>query len=123
MPPNPSDQDAFEAVRAELGGRFGEDSAITLAGLAARVGVSRRKVEVILECRLPDLGFAVVSGDRGLYRPVSAGELNHYDNSLRSRIRCIAIRARTVRRAALREGWVREGKRFVARPVQGSLSL
>ena len=116
-----SDEQVFTILRGELAPRRGEARAITIEKLAALCGVTRRKVETILECRFEDFGFAIVTGDCGCYRPAGPADLNHYDASLRSRIRCIALRIRALRRAATAEGYVREAGRFIASTRQGDL--
>lgn len=120
-PVSHSDDQVFTILREELRARTGQERAITIDRLAGLCGVSRRKIEVILECRFADFPFALVTGDGGCFRPKDAAELNHYDASLRSRIRCIAIRIRTLRRAAKAEGYLREAGRFVSKSMQGDL--
>lgn len=111
----------FEVLRDDLARRVGIGNAITIDVLAHLHNASRRRIEVILECRLADFGFPLVSCDCGYYRPATPEDLNHYLASLLSRIRCIALRIRTVRRSALEEGWTREGGRFVRKARQGEL--
>ena len=74
-----------------------------------------------MQLYIGELGFAVVASSAGYFRPRDAAEINHYAASIRSRIKCLAIRNRSMIRAAQAEGWVREGKRFVNRPIQQSL--
>jgi len=112
-----SDQ-LFRRLQEALVSALGEKEAWTLADLAAHCGTSRREVEACLEERLADLGFVIVSGTPGLWRPLTAEEVNHYQASLQSRLRKLAIRKRTVRRLAARSGFVREGKEFRDPPAR-----
>lgn len=105
-----------------LRNRYGAESALTIAQIGALLGHHcRRETEGFLELHVGDLPFCVVSSSHGYYRPAAAEDINHYRNSIRSRIRCLAIRARTVQRVALAEGWRREGKQFVNAPIAQDL--
>lgn len=110
--------EVFYHVRAALRRAEGEKQAITLAALADYAGTNRRVVEQLLEERLEELGFVIVSGTAGLWRPKSAEELNHYQASLQSRLRKLAIRKRSVRRLAEKDGFVRTGKLFCDPPAR-----
>jgi hypothetical protein len=101
--------------------RRGEDSALKIKQIKTILGFGRRRTETFLELHVGDLPFCVVSSTRGYYRPASASDINHCRASLRSRIRCLAIRSRTVARSALAEGWRREGKQFVNTPAAQDL--
>jgi len=104
--------------------RHGADSGVTISKITTALEFkSRRETEVFLELHIGDMPFAVVSGSTGLYRPASEDDLNHYRAALRSRIRCIAIRMRTVTRAAIQEGWQRSGKKFTSAPTQLEFSM
>lgn len=107
--------------------RRGESKAITLANIAQRLGVSRRKVESLIEANYSEMPWPICSGAKGMFIPVSVDELNHYDNSLRSRIKCIAGRRRSLIAVAIRAGWVRDSagrkSRFVDNPAQLHLDL
>jgi hypothetical protein len=106
----------FSHIRAALKRAEGEAQAVTLAQLADYAGTSRRVVEQLLEERLEDLGFAVVSGSPGLWRPASADEVNHYLASLQSRLRKLAVRRKKVKRMAARDGFARAGKEHFENP-------
>lgn len=96
----------------------GEKEAYTLQGLADACGCTRRIVEKILETRLEDLGFVVVSGSAGYWRPQSADEVNHYLNSLQSRAVKVFLRKKRIARLAKASGFVREGKNFTNPPTR-----
>ena len=111
-----------DSLRREMEWRVGADYAITIRHLCIKLGYRpRRKMEQFLELHIGDLPFCVVSGTTGYYRPNAAGDINHYRKSLRSRLKCLAIRDRTVVKTALKEGFKREGKDFVDVPVQTEL--
>lgn len=112
------DQQIFEMLRDALITCEGEAEAYTLQGLAEYCGCSRRKVEAILEERLEDLGFAIVSGSAGYWRPQSADEINHYVNSLQSRAVKIFLRKKRVIRLAKNSGFLQEGKTFTNPPTK-----
>ncbi len=97
----------------ELRARRGAHQAITIAAIAERLGLSRRSAETFLEIHLADLPFCVVSGATGYYRPAGADDINHYRAALHSRIRCLAIRSRTVAQAAAAERYPRQGRLFL----------
>jgi hypothetical protein len=97
----------------ELRTRRGARQAITIAAIAERLGLSRRSAETFLEIHLADLPFCVVSGATGYYRPAGADDINHYRAALHSRIRCLALRSKTVARAAAAEHYHRQGKLFL----------
>ena len=99
-----SEQAQLNNLRAELFRRVGEQHAITIADIGALLGhTTRRHTETFLEIHLLDLGFCVVSSSHGYFRPRNQAEITHYHNALRSRIKCLAIRIRTVTRAAAAE--------------------
>ena len=112
----PDESPSWSVVCSALSVARGEGNSITIGRLAAMAGLPRREVEVLLECHWASLPFTVVAGPRGLFRPTSPDELDHYLAALRSRIRCIAIRHAATRRVAQREGWLRQDRRFVAAP-------
>lgn len=117
-----SDERRLELLRRELEDRRGPSLAITIDLISALLEHRcRRDTESFLELHVGDLPFCVVSSARGYYRPSAAEDINHYRAALRSRIRCLAIRARTVSRAAVAEGWRREGKQFVNVPIAQDL--
>lgn len=91
----------------------GPENAKTIHKIQLALGHStRRQTEKFLELFLGAVPFPLVSGPTGYYRPTAVDEINHYLNSLRSRIRCLAIRARSVRRSARAAGWQRSGRLF-----------
>jgi hypothetical protein len=116
------DQSVIDSFRREMEFRRGTGNAITIDALGRHLGHnSRRETEQFLELHIGDLPFCVVSGASGYFRPEDAEDINHYCNSLRSRIKCLAIRHRTVSQTARKEGFQREGNRFVNAPVQTEL--
>lgn len=117
-----NDTAQLEILRRDLEDRSGPGRAITIEQIGALLEHRcRRDTEAFLELHVGDLPFCVVSSAHGYYRPADAEDINHYRNSIRSRIRCLAIRARTVQRVALAEGWRREGKQFVNVPIAQDL--
>ena len=116
------DTSSLAILSDALRNRYGAERALTIAQIGALLGHRcRRETEAFLELHVGDLPFCVVSSVYGYYRPAGAEDINHYRNSIRSRIRCLAIRARTVSRAAAAEGWQREGKQFVDAPIAQDL--
>jgi hypothetical protein len=71
-------------------------------------------MEHLLEVKLGDFPFPIVSTSAGYFRPASADEINHCLASLQSRAICIFLRKRTIIRNAKAAGYERQGKRFVA---------
>jgi len=111
------DENDFARVRDLLKDRIGEASAVPLEQLVELAGLpNRRAAEQLLETRLGDFGFPLCAGSSGYFVPESAEEINHYMHSLKSRIRCIAIRLRTVRQNATQAGWARDGQQFSKPP-------
>jgi len=116
------DTSSLTILSDALRNRYGAERALTIAQIGALLGHRcRRETEGFLELHVGDLPFCVVSSAHGYYRPAAAEDINHFRNSIRSRIRCLAIRARTVQRVALAEGWRREGKQFVNVPIAQDL--
>lgn len=115
------DQTRFEIVRRHLERRVGIDLRITIEDLARECGFkSKRECEEFLQLHWADFPFALVNLG-GVFRPTEAQHLNHYLAANRSRIRNIALRNRSTLRAAMRDGWKREGHRFLDRPKQVEL--
>jgi hypothetical protein len=71
-------------------------------------------MEHLLEVKLGDFPFPVISTNKGYFRPASAEEINHCLASLQSRNVCLYLRRRTIIRNAKAAGYERRGKRFVA---------
>lgn len=117
----PSDTARLEVLAAELRRRIGEDHAITIDQIGQLLGLGRRQTEAFMELYIGSFPFCVIATSRGYCRPATAEDINHYRNANRSRIRCLAIRNRAITQAAIREGFAREGKVFVDRPVQPDL--
>ena len=116
MPPAVSNT-YFDRVRALLSARIGAAAALTIDQIVELAGLpGRRAGEQLLETRLGDFGFPLCAGSSGYFVPASPDEINHYLNSLKSRIRCIAIRLRTVRQNAAQAGWARDGQQFSKPP-------
>jgi hypothetical protein len=117
-----TDDQIFTILQQQLRACHGEANALTLQRLAEIACCPRRRVEIILEERIVDLGFVVVSGSPGYWRPTSADEINHYRASLRSRIFKLWKRSKSVGQLASQCGFVRTGKSFANPPaVQGEL--
>ena len=127
---HPDKQDiAFKIVTEILFNRIGEGKAATIGELcnlvdeelstpwgddgARRGGFSRRAMEQLLELKIGDFPFPVISTSSGYFRPASVDEINHCLASLQSRALCIFQRKRTIIRNAIRSGYGRQGKRFV----------
>lgn len=108
----------FALLQDALHGALGEREAWTLQGLAEYCGTSRRMVERVLEERLDDLGFVIVSGSSGIWRPTTAEEVNHYLASLQSRCVKMFLRKKKVARLALESGFKRDGKTFEDPPAR-----
>jgi len=114
----------FDAACRILSACQGRGNAITIDALAERAGIPHRRIaEHLLETRLADFPFVLVSGPRGYFIPTAqeAAEINRYLDSLESRFRKMWRRRRTVIRKALTDGFRREGKAFVGRPMQAEL--
>jgi hypothetical protein len=115
-------EELFLSILRLLNGRRGAANALTLDEITLQAGIpNRRLTEQILEHRLADFPFPMVSSGAGYFIPATAEELNAYQASLRSRALKCFLRARTVRRKALAAGWRREGTRFANPPVQMDL--
>lgn len=78
-------------------------------------------MEQLLELRLADFPFPVISTTAGYFRPASVAEINHCLESLQSRAMCIFLRKRTIIRNALRAGFPRQGNRFSDRIPKADL--
>ena len=116
------DQSEFLRVRALLATRIGEAAALTLAQLVELASLpNRRAAEQLMETRLADFGFPLCAGSMGYFVPENPEQINHYVSSLKSRIKCIAIRLRTVQQNAARAGWMRDGQQFSKPPARKEL--
>lgn len=114
----------FRALRAKLIHATGQNAAMSIDQLTRDAGIpDRRTCEVILETRLEDFGFVLVSGSKGYYRPTTAESVNRYLASLESRIKCLSVRHTRVSHMAKLAGFIHEGNQFVARAAQGILAL
>jgi hypothetical protein len=119
---NPESLDAkFKIVREILFNRLGEGQAATIGELCHATGLSRRRMEQLLEIHLAAFPFPVISTSAGYFRPASADEINHCLASLQSRAMCIFLRKRTIIRNARAAGYQRQGKRFVQRQFRDDL--
>lgn len=118
------DQVDMHALVYALAGARGAERGITLDRLT-EIGraPNRRAMEEFIQIHLGEFPFPLISGHGGYFVPVTADELNHYINANRSRMRCLAIRNRTVTRKALAFGFHREGKRFVQTRQQQLLPI
>ena len=108
--------DAFPILCRELSQCRGRMRAATLAEIAARVGVSRREIEDVIEHRLRDFPWPIVAGANGIFIPADAADLNQYLHALHSRHRRMQLREATVRKKAKLAGWSEENGEFTAPP-------
>lgn len=115
------DTSSMAVLSDALRDRRGPDRSLTIAQIGEILNLGRRQTETFLELHLADLPFCVVSSSQGYHRPAAAEDINHYCASLRSRIRCLAIRSRSVKMSAVAEGWRHENGRFVDHPVAQEL--
>ena len=90
----------------------GERSAYTIDALCKQTGIGRRDMEELLQVRLNDFPFVVVSTGNGYFRPATADEINHCLKSLQGRAVNLFLRKRTIIQKARRSGWARDGKTF-----------
>lgn len=113
----------FQRIRDLLKHARGERYAVTLDRITKICDLpNRRTAEALLEEFLPTMGFVVVAGSKGYFRPTCAEQVNHYNNSLQSRLAKIAKRKAAVRKLAAHEGFIRDGKKFQDPPArQGEL--
>jgi hypothetical protein len=112
---------AFITVTSILEATSGEETAVTIATLCMSTGLKRRNMEELLQVRLSDFPFLVVSTGAGYFRPRSEEEINHCLASLQSRAINLFLRKRTIIRNALRSGYPRQGKTFSARTPAADL--
>ncbi len=128
--------DDFRRIQEILRSRIGRGAAITIDDIAIELGyvrgrtpagrpiANRRPVEKVLETRLGDFEFLVVSSSAaGIWRPATPDELNDCLGEVRRRHRSLAIRDETWVRQGRRRGWHYDGARFSAAPVQPELGL
>lgn len=115
----------FDFVRQVLSTAVGEERAVTIGELTARAPwKDRRHTEQIIELYLLEFPWPLVSSSAGVFIPTKAEDLNHYFNSLESRIRKLWWRKKRVRLKACARGFKRDGKVFVDPPApQGELNL
>lgn len=126
----------FHRVQEILRTRVGKANAITIDDIAIGMGyvrgktsdgrliANRRPVEKVLETRLGDFEFLVVSSSSaGVWRPASPDELNECLGEIRRRHRSLQIRDETWCRKGRLHGWSYDGSRFLPAPAQMTLSL
>lgn len=114
----------FGRVRDCLAGCVGEERARTIEEIQRLCGLpNRRATEELLEAKLGNFPWPLVSSSRGYYIPRTAADINHYIRSLRARALKIFIRRRTVCRQAAKAGWRRAGREFECPPQQAELRL
>jgi hypothetical protein len=107
-----------QPLRELMRHRTGAVNAITLDELVPALGLpNRRAAEQLLEDHVGRLGFVVVAGGPGLWRPTSAEEINAYRGSLRRRHVALKDREEAITNAALLEGWRMLGDAFHEPPV------
>ena len=105
------------ALRELLRSRRGPGEAITLDQITQRLGLPhRRAAEQLMEDHIGDLGFAVVAGSPGLWRPGTAAEINAYRSNLHKRHVALRDREDALVNAALKEGWSMLGDEFSEPP-------
>jgi hypothetical protein len=116
-------EEQFLAVRAVLSACVGRERAMTIDVLTQRCELSgRRQCEQVLEERLADFPFLLVSGARGYWIPTQAEDVNGYLESLGGRTLALFRRRRLVIRKAMVNGFRRCGKRF-ENPPGGQMEL
>jgi len=131
--PGPDD---FRRIQEILRPRIGKHRAITIEQIAIELGyvrgttpaggriANRRPVEKVLETRLGDFEFMVVSSSAcGIWRPAGPEDLNECLGEVRRRHRSLAIRDETWVSQGRRQGWHYDGSRFSVRPSQPELGL
>jgi hypothetical protein len=111
--------DAYvQPLRELLRHRQGMANAITLDEVVPALGLpNRRAAEQLLEDHVGRLGFVVVAGGPGLWRPTSAQEINAYRGSLRRRHVALKDREEAITTSALMEGWRMLGDEFSEPPT------
>jgi hypothetical protein len=116
-------EEQFLEVRGVLSRCVGREGALTIEALTLRCCLNgRRQCEQILEERLADFPFPLVSGAKGYWIPVAAEDVNQYLDSLGGRALALFRRRRLVVRKALSNGFRRCGKRF-ENPPGGQMEL
>lgn len=110
--------DAYlKPLRDLLRGRRGPGQAITLDAITETLGLpNRRAAEQLLEDHVGNLGFVVVAGGPGYWRPAAAAEINTYRASLHKRHVALKDREDALVAAALQEGWQMLGNDFAEPP-------
>lgn len=107
----------LQPLRELLRHRVGAGQAITLDAIGNALGLPhRRAAEQLLEDNVGKLGFVVVAGAVGYWRPTTADELNAYRGALRRRHVALKTREEAVTQAALAEGWQLRGDAFADPP-------
>ena len=102
----------FEQVCRLLSTCRGGIRAMTIDKIRTELGVDRRLVEELLETRLADFPFVLVSGSAGYFIPVNAEDINDYYASLGSRMIKLHVRRKRVRNKAIAKGWSFDGRKF-----------
>ncbi|NQT93786.1 MAG: hypothetical protein HQ559_13585 [Lentisphaerae bacterium] len=113
----------FRPLERLLSDAVGKANALTLQDLADRLLVDRREVEQTIEQRLLDFPWPLVAGNKGIYIPTEAEEINRYLHSLHTRHRRMQIREATVRRKAKAAGYPEENGEFVNPPQAAQSEL
>ena len=103
-PPLLPDDPNVANLRSLLACAVGLDRAITINQIANMLNLSRRATEALLESAIADLDFPLVAGSYGYFIPENKDDITRYLISLHSRIKCLAIRMRSVRRNARAAG-------------------
>lgn len=112
-------EEQYEAVRRVLAHCRGRENAMTIDRLVEACGLPDRRVcEEILQQRLADFPFPLVSGSPGYWIPEHAAEVNEYLKSLGSRAIALFRRRKSVIRKALVYGFRRMGKEFKDPPTE-----
>ena len=108
----------FPALCNLLRVHVGAEKAITLDEITSVLGMPhRRTAEQVIEDCLPLLGFVVVAGAAGYYRPTTADQINRYVGSLHSRHQALQRREKAIVALAKAEGWQHEGDQFIQPPA------
>ncbi len=116
---------AFQRAQAALQSTRGRHTGIVLDRLAILCGLAeegkpdRRAIEKLMETRLTDFPFALVSStSTGYFRAASCDEINQCLATCRNRIISQQARIDTYVKKHLEEGWTIEAGVFVAEPRQ-----
>lgn len=105
----PIPADRIARLAALLRARHGAENGITIDSIQEALSLAnRREAEDLCEQAFEMLGFVVVAGNSGYFRPCRAKELNDYARNLRRRADRLYRRMAILDRIAPVEGWRKE---------------